>query len=208
MLALSNRLASTPLTGRGPGGSAEVASFDSEAAEGEWIIAQADALSRLGSVAILTRSNAHAAQIAAFLPYAEVQRAKPAARLHACKRLIASGEKSSRVIARACPFPDYRPSLLALLEETKVEDWLIAFDEWVELRDPSPRRIYVGTVHSVKGQEFDSVVIPGVDTYGDEPEEARVLYVAMTRAREHLRVSASSVRGGARRSAPHLSRIR
>ena len=42
------------------------------------------------------------------------------------------------------------------------------------------------TAHSSKGKEFPCVVIYGVDTFEPTPEERRLLYVSMTRAKESL----------------------
>lgn len=42
------------------------------------------------------------------------------------------------------------------------------------------------TAHSSKGKEFPCVVIYGVDAFESTPEERRLLYVSMTRAKESL----------------------
>ena len=42
------------------------------------------------------------------------------------------------------------------------------------------------TAHSSKGKEFPWVVIYGVDAFESTPEERRLLYVSMTRAKESL----------------------
>lgn len=62
-------------------------------------------------------------------------------------------------------------------------------DELVAEADP---RVLVSSVHRAKGLEFDRVVVvdPGPAQWkritGDTQEEARLLFVAMTRARRHL----------------------
>lgn len=58
---------------------------------------------------------------------------------------------------------------------------------------PGQSNISISTIHSVKGREFDKVVILNPegsqeykDIQGDSLEEARILYVAATRARKEL----------------------
>ena len=71
------------------------------------------------------------------------------------------------------------------------------------LRDEAPARtggVHVGTVHSSKGKEFDRVAIVGLEegslplSGADEAEEARVLFVAVTRARTRLLLTWCQVR--------------
>jgi DNA helicase-2/ATP-dependent DNA helicase PcrA len=71
---------------------------------------------------------------------------------------------------------------------------------------PSAQGVTVSTLHSAKGLEWDAVALFGVQE-GSLPfvlatrpeevaEERRLLYVGVTRAREHLHVSWSRSRGG------------
>lgn len=56
-------------------------------------------------------------------------------------------------------------------------------------------QIYVGTIHSAKGAEWDAVAVVGADVPTGatlSPEERRILYVATTRAREALWVSGAA----------------
>ena len=59
--------------------------------------------------------------------------------------------------------------------------------------DPTTQSIKLMTMHASKGLEFPVVFIPGVgylpNKYGDVADEARLLYVAMTRAIEVLELS-------------------
>ena len=64
----------------------------------------------------------------------------------------------------------------------------------IELQDTtndSSEKVYVGTVHSVKGLEFDNVIITGVDSktfrLGTE-DKNNLFYVAVTRAKHKLAV--------------------
>jgi DNA helicase-2/ATP-dependent DNA helicase PcrA len=71
---------------------------------------------------------------------------------------------------------------------------------------PSAQGVTVSTLHSAKGLEWDAVALFGAQegtlpfvlaTRPDEvAEERRLLYVGLTRAREHLHVSWSRTRGG------------
>ncbi|WP_229119619.1 ATP-dependent DNA helicase UvrD2 [Enemella evansiae] len=71
---------------------------------------------------------------------------------------------------------------------------------------PVAQGVTLGTIHSAKGLEWDAVAVIGVHegtlpfvlaTRDEEiAEERRLLYVAVTRAREHLRVSWSHSRNG------------
>ena len=52
-------------------------------------------------------------------------------------------------------------------------------------------KVYVGTVHSVKGLEFDSVYLLGVNGYTwklNTEENQNLFYVGITRAKTHLYV--------------------
>lgn len=58
--------------------------------------------------------------------------------------------------------------------------------------DPDPTEVVVGTVHSAKGREFDDVLVASALAPGkraDEDEEARIFYVAITRARNTTTVT-------------------
>ncbi|MDJ0869070.1 MAG: RecQ family ATP-dependent DNA helicase [Myxococcota bacterium] len=48
--------------------------------------------------------------------------------------------------------------------------------------------VHLGTMHSAKGLEFDHVMLLDDGTVADTPEERRLLYVALTRARRSLQI--------------------
>ena len=58
--------------------------------------------------------------------------------------------------------------------------------------------IYIGTIHSSKGLEYDRVHLMGVDskyfrTYENDEDILNLYYVGITRAREHLTIWSGSV---------------
>jgi hypothetical protein len=59
-----------------------------------------------------------------------------------------------------------------------------------DLREqPRPGEVWVSTIHQAKGREFDAVVVADVDrllSSGDDPEDCRLAYVAVTRARREV----------------------
>lgn len=85
---------------------------------------------------------------------------------------------------------------------------------------PVAQGVTLGTIHSAKGLEWDAVAVVGVHegtlpfVLATKPhevfEERRLLYVAVTRARQHLRVSWSRSRsgGGNRKASRFLDGVR
>ena len=65
--------------------------------------------------------------------------------------------------------------------------------------DEEAERLTLLTIHSSKGLEFNRVIILGVDLLGHDADsqvdEARLLYVGMTRARQHLLMTGASAQG-------------
>jgi DNA helicase-2/ATP-dependent DNA helicase PcrA len=82
---------------------------------------------------------------------------------------------------------------------------------------PSGPGVTLTTFHGAKGLEWDAVALVGVhegglpfvlaETEAEIAEERRLLYVGITRAREHLRISWSGGRGRDRRSSRFLTAI-
>ncbi|MDN5725707.1 MAG: HRDC domain-containing protein, partial [Propionibacteriales bacterium] len=114
-------------------------------------------------------------------------------------------------------------SLAALLT---VADDLVAADASVDLaaisaeldrraeaqQVPSAQGVTLGTLHSAKGLEWDAVALVGVhegtlpfvlaQSPAEVAEERRLLYVGITRAREHLQISWSRSRNGGNKRNP------
>ena len=91
--------------------------------------------------------------------------------------------------------------LVTVLEILGVKDVLIeeepetakeAIDYLIRLVDGDPEsNIYVGTIHSSKGLEYDTVILVGVDSYHfplNTEENKNLYYVGITRAKEKLYV--------------------
>ena len=64
--------------------------------------------------------------------------------------------------------------------------------EWKDIKELNQKSngLLVGTIHSTKGLECDTIIIPEVDKYLSQ-EDRQLLYVGMTRARKKLILSAS-----------------
>jgi ATP-dependent DNA helicase RecQ len=72
----------------------------------------------------------------------------------------------------------YRTDFEIFIKESKLEDFL---------EKNSGNTIYVSTMHKAKGSEFDNIFIM-LNNFYDKDDEKRLLYVAMTRARNSLHV--------------------
>jgi ATP-dependent DNA helicase RecQ len=76
------------------------------------------------------------------------------------------------------PNKKFKSDLEIFIRESKLEDF---FTENGEL-------IYVSTIHKAKGREFDNVFMMIRNIFPEKDEEKRLLYVGMTRAKQHLRI--------------------
>jgi len=69
--------------------------------------------------------------------------------------------------------------------------WQIELLTWAQLERRARvlgKGVHLGTMHSAKGLEFDHVMLLDDGTLADTPEERRLLYVALTRARLSLQM--------------------
>lgn len=86
-----------------------------------------------------------------------------------------------------------------------VDEFLTEIEAMRNLEEDSAP-VWVGTIHSAKGMEFDTVFVCGVTegilphAKGDQDEEKRLFYVAITRAKTNLYLSSSVIRRSTNRS--------
>jgi DNA helicase II / ATP-dependent DNA helicase PcrA len=104
-------------------------------------------------------------------------------------------------------------AVLGFLREHPLGDG-VALRTWINTTDPFDLRGHQGvdvlTFHAAKGREWHTVVVTGVEsgqvphrsatTNAARAEEARLLYVAMTRATDQLVITWAERRGGYRRT--------
>jgi ATP-dependent DNA helicase RecQ len=72
--------------------------------------------------------------------------------------------------------------------------WQYELITWAQLERRARvlgKGVHLGTMHSAKGLEFDHVMLLDDGTLADTPEERRLLYVALTRARRSLQIFSS-----------------
>ncbi|MBK7949071.1 MAG: ATP-dependent helicase [Deltaproteobacteria bacterium] len=90
----------------------------------------------------------------------------------------------------------WRGSLLEWLEpfsgrRMTSAQWQYELLAWAQLERRARvlgKGVHLGTMHSAKGLEFDHVMLLDDGTLADTPEERRLLYVALTRARRSLQI--------------------
>ncbi len=74
------------------------------------------------------------------------------------------------------------------------QQWQYELMAWAQLERRARvlgKGVHLGTMHSAKGLEFDHVMLLDDGTLADTPEERRLLYVALTRARRSLQIFSS-----------------
>ncbi|MBN1662251.1 MAG: RecQ family ATP-dependent DNA helicase [Deltaproteobacteria bacterium] len=76
------------------------------------------------------------------------------------------------------PKQKYKSDLDVFIKESKLEDFI----------HESGRTILVSTMHKAKGKEFDNVFIMLTNHNASSDEDKRLLYVAMTRAKQRLNI--------------------
>lgn len=85
--------------------------------------------------------------------------------------------------------------VIAALEKAGVPHYWVNRNSKSRFFDPAQETVKVMTFHASKGLEFDTVVVAGIGSLPLRKEEtaaeARLLYVAMTRAMNHLLLTAS-----------------
>ena len=100
-----------------------------------------------------------------------IDRFKNTSNLEVCINLIHEFEATT-------PYTKYKSDLEIFIRESKLDDF---YSEKLET-------IFVSTIHKAKGREFDNVFIV-LDRFDPQTdEEVRLLYVAMTRAKQNLTI--------------------
>ncbi|WP_373750121.1 UvrD-helicase domain-containing protein, partial [Jeotgalibaca porci] len=96
---------------------------------------------------------------------------KESTKIDICINLIKDFELSN-------PKKKYQSDFEVFVKESKLEDFVSATGE----------TIFVSTIHKAKGKEFDNVFLMLDGYYPDNDEKIRLLYVAMTRAKQNLTI--------------------
>src|SRR5690606_19325080 len=92
-----------------------------------------------------------------------------------CQNLIKQFESTNNI-------RKYKSDLEVFIRESKIDDFYKADGE----------TIFVSTIHKAKGKEFDNVFLM-LENFDTSTEECkRLLYVAMTRAKQNLTIHANS----------------
>lgn len=109
-------------------------------------------------------------------------------------RARAGANAAYRQMAVLCRFnKQIEPMRRGLLERGVPVDSAQEFASATKAIDPAAATVKVLTMHASKGLEFDSVAVPDLGcmpcSKAPQDEEARLLYVALTRATEHLLVT-------------------
>ena len=74
-------------------------------------------------------------------------------------------------------------------DESLFNENLPIFENLKKMKSEDDSTLYIGTIHSAKGLEYDNVFVPGVNSYVfklDTEEMKNLFYVAVTRARTNL----------------------
>lgn len=104
-----------------------------------------------------------------------INRFRNSTKLEVCNNIIKDFEATN-------PKKKYKSDLEVFIRESKLEDF---FNE-------NGETIFVSTIHKAKGKEFDNVFLM-LENFNPAPDEAkRLLYVAMTRAKQNLTVHLNS----------------
>ncbi len=110
-----------------------------------------------------------------------------------------------REIAVLYPGGDYGRRMKQLLDRARIPCLWLAAKKYKQQFDPEAERINIMTIYSSKGLEFQRVILLGVSELGVEEErlaeDACLLYVGMTRAREGLVLTSSKENGFAKQLA-------
>jgi ATP-dependent DNA helicase RecQ len=96
-------------------------------------------------------------------------------KLEVCKNIVKDFEATN-------PNKKYKSDFLVFIRESKLEDFY----------KESGETIFVSTIHKAKGKEFDNVFLMLENVNAATDEAKRLLYVAMTRAKQNLTIHLNS----------------
>ncbi len=96
-------------------------------------------------------------------------------KLDMCKNLIKDFEAIS-------PSRKFKTDLDAFIRDSRLEDFIT----------PEIETIFVSTIHKAKGKEFDNVFLMLEDFNADTDKDKRLIYVALTRAKQNLSIHLNS----------------
>jgi len=107
-------------------------------------------------------------------------------------------------ICKLEPSDDIRQLLAVLVQYKTLPAAVAHFDELAgtDFYDPQADAVTLLTIHAAKGLEFAHVFVVGAEEgvlpsgRGTLPEEKRLFYVAVTRAKQRLDVLYTKIRGG------------
>jgi ATP-dependent DNA helicase RecQ len=85
---------------------------------------------------------------------------------------------------RANPKRRYLSDFRLFVQESSADDYI----------NTSRSGLYLSTMHKTKGREFDNVVIVSDGSFADNDEDKRLMYVAMTRAKNNLTIHFNKLR--------------
>jgi superfamily I DNA/RNA helicase len=111
------------------------------------------------------------------------------------RRIEAANRTDAREAALLLDATDLLEQIPAGLSVVELLSWLASPREREQVAEPSAGAVTLSTIHGAKGLEWDGVVVMGLEDghlplirrgETDEAEERRLLYVAMTRAMDHL----------------------
>jgi len=101
-----------------------------------------------------------------------------------------------RNIAVLYPGGIYGKKMASALRSAGLDHLWLGSKQYKASYDPETERVTILTIHSSKGLEFQRVILIGLGALGTDEErvadEARLLYVGMTRAQEGLILTSSS----------------
>lgn len=166
-----------------------------------------------GTIAILTRYNATADLIFDVLAaegIGVVHRSKerpadPREDALAAMTLVPDNDQdwADALSAMNFSFAEMEKMIPILKAAEEITEVVGLYRESIGRPKPGTNVVEVGTIHSAKGAEFDHVFLAGADDASfaqDDPDALPLLYVAITRARASLGVSAAASRPGFIRS--------